>query len=449
MQIPAAVQLILRRLQAAGYAAYAVGGCVRDTLRGVPPHDWDICSSAQPGQLHEALSGLRLIDTGLAHGTVTVRVEGQSYEVTTFRRDGSYTDHRRPDQVQFVSELREDLARRDFTMNAMALDGAGQVIDCFGGQADLRAGIIRCVGDPAARFQEDALRILRALRFAAVMDFQLEPGTAAAAVAQKELLRYVSAERVYAELNKLLVGPGAARILSGYTEIFAVILPEILPSIGFDQRNPCHDQDVWNHTITAFSLSRPDRLVRWALLLHDLGKPQTFRLGEDGYGHFPEHPIAGERLARQILTRLKADRDTRERVCWLVYSHDIQPPTSPAGVLRWMQKTSLEDLRRLAEVRRCDGLAHTDHPKMRRVREATAAFSRLLQDPALETRACKVTQLAVNGRDLMALGVPQGKGLGEILNALLEAVMEGNCPNERQALLDYYRKMNREEPHDL
>ncbi len=440
MQIPAAVKQIISRLQAGGYQAYAVGGCVRDTLRGIAPHDWDICTSALPDQLHGALSDLHLIDTGLAHGTVTVRMDHQSYEVTTFRQDGSYTDHRRPDQVRFVSDLREDLARRDFTMNAMALDGNGRIIDYFGGQEDLRAGIIRCVGDPTTRFQEDALRILRALRFASVMDFQIEDGTSTAAKENKELLRYISAERIYAELNKLLVGPGAARVLSQYADILGIIIPEILPSIGFDQRNPCHYEDVWNHTITALSLSEPDRLVRWALLLHDLGKPQTFHLGADGYGHFPDHPVVSEELARQILVRLKSDRDTRERVCWLVYYHDAWPPTKRSGVLRWMQKVSLEDLRRLAEVRRCDGLAHTDHPKMKPVREATAAFSRLLRDPALENPTYKVTQLAVSGRDLMSLGVPPGEELGKILRILLDAVIDEKCPNERQALLNYYRK---------
>jgi tRNA nucleotidyltransferase (CCA-adding enzyme) len=445
MQLPAAVQLILHRLQDAGYQAYAVGGCVRDALRGELPHDWDICSSALPEEVHKALSDLHLIDTGVAHGTVTVRLEGQSYEVTTFRRDGSYSDHRRPDQVEFVPDLVSDLARRDFTINAMAVGNDGQVIDPFDGQADLKDKVLRCVGDPTQRFQEDALRILRALRFAATLDFTIEEHTAAAARAQKELLRYVSAERIYAELNKLLVGSGAARVLGEYVDIFTVLLPEIIPCIGFDQKNPCHYLDVWNHTLAALELSQPDRIVRWTLLLHDLGKPTAFTLGKDGIGHFRGHPKISAALAQDIFTRLKADKDSRERICWLVYHHDTPPPTNRSTLLRWMQEASLEDLKRLAEIRRCDGTAHADHPIMTIVRGNTQTFTQLLTDPTLESAAITPAQLAVNGRDLMELGVPQGEKLGQALHWLLDQVMDEQCPNEHDALLAHWAEHQKEE----
>jgi tRNA nucleotidyltransferase (CCA-adding enzyme) len=439
MEQPAAVKLIIHRLQEAGFQAYAVGGCVRDALRGVTPQDWDICSSALPEELHRVLGDLHLIDTGLAHGTVTVRLEGQSYEVTTFRRDGSYSDHRRPDGVEFVPDLAQDLARRDFTINAMALSEAGEVIDLYGGREDLAAGILRCVGDPDQRFREDALRILRALRFGAVLNFRLEENTAQAARDCKDLLRCVSSERIYSELNKLLVGPGAAEILREYWDIFGVILPEILPCVGFPQHNPCHSEDVWSHTLTALALSAPDRLVRWVLLLHDLGKPAAHILGKDGYDHFPGHPVQSRALAEQILLRLHADKDTRQRVCWLVYVHDAWPPTTRGGLLRWRQKASWEDLRRLAEIRRCDGLAHTDHPKMLMVRQTTRDFAQLLGDEDVKNAPFQVSQLEISGKDLLELGETPGPRLGEALNALLEAVMDGECENRRETLLDYYK----------
>ncbi|MCD8144721.1 MAG: HD domain-containing protein [Oscillospiraceae bacterium] len=363
MDLPPATQTILHRLHSAGHEAYAVGGCVRDALRGGTPHDWDICTSASPAEIHRCFPDLRTVDTGAAHGTVTVILEGAPYEVTTFRRDGHYADHRRPDEVQFVRSLEEDLARRDFTINAMAVGSDGVIRDFHGGQTDLAQGIIRCVGNPVARFQEDALRILRALRFAAVLDFTLEPATAQAACEQKALLQFVSAERIYAELNRLLVGPGAARVLRDYTEIIGVVLPEILPCVGFQQHNPCHYEDVWSHTLTAFAQSQPDRLVRWALLLHDLGKPETFTMDENGIGHFKEHPIHSRQLAEDIFQRLHADRDTRTRVCRLVLYHDAWPPGTPAGILRWQREFGLDDLRRLAEVRRCDGPPTPTTPK--------------------------------------------------------------------------------------
>ena len=440
MDLPPSVQSLLRRLNDAGHEAFAVGGCVRDTLLGRAPHDWDICTSAMPEEIHACFSDLRTVDTGIVHGTVTVLLNRTPYEITTFRREGTYTDHRRPDGVTFVRSLSEDLARRDFTINAMAAGPDGTVHDPYGGQADLDRGLIRCVGDPSARFQEDALRILRALRFAAQLDFTIDPDTVRAAREQKALLCFVSGERIYAELNRLLAGPGAARVLRTYPDLLAEVLPEIAPCIGFQQHNPCHNEDVWNHTCTALSYSRPDRLVRWTLLLHDLGKPETFRPDADGVGHFKGHPARSRALAEGIFQRLHADKDTRVRVCRLVYYHDAAPPTTQAGILRWMREFGPQDIRRLIEVRRCDGRAHTDHPKMIAVRASTERFAEEAERISASGLPCSVRDLNISGRDLMALGVPQGRALGEALNRLLEAVMSGRCENERGALLHYYEE---------
>lgn len=438
MVLPQTVQRILRRLQDMGFEAYAVGGCIRDALRGCTPHDWDICTAATPKDIHRCFSDVRTVDTGVAHGTVTVIWEGKPYEVTTFRHDGAYSDHRHPEEVRFVRNLPEDLARRDFTINAMAVGLDGKVHDPYGGQEDLARGVVRCVGDPSARFQEDALRILRALRFAAQLDFVIDPATAQAAREQKELLKYVSGERIYAEMNKLLVGPGAVRVLGEYVDIFGVILPEILPSVGFEQHNPCHYEDVWTHTLTAMSFSGPDRLIRWALLLHDLGKPATFTLDEKGTGHFKGHPIVSRQYAEDIFRRLHADRDTQERVCRLVYYHDATLPETQAGILRWIREFGEEDIRRLVEVRRCDGAAHTDHPKMAVVRASTQRFSEEVERLITSGLPRDVKDLKISGTDLMELGVPEGREMGRILNELLEAVMDGQCENTQEALKAYY-----------
>ncbi len=451
MILPPGVQAILSRFQAAGYQAYAVGGCVRDALRGVTPHDWDICTNALPEEMHTLFAGERMIDTGITHGTVTLIREGTPFELTTFRRDGAYTDHRRPEQVIFVAGLSEDLARRDFTINAMAVGLDGIVRDEYGGEADLARGILRCVGDPTERFREDALRILRALRFAATMDFTLEAATAQAALEQRELLTLVSGERIYAELNRLLVGRAAARVLTEYTPILQVLLPEITPSLGFDQHNPAHYQDVWTHILTTVSYSKPDRLLRWALLLHDLGKPRSFTLDEKGIGHFKKHPIYSRELAEGIFHRLHADRETRVRVCRLILYHDAWPPQTGMEILQWMKEFPLEDLHRLAELRRCDGDAHTDAPVMIPIRAATRRFTAELERISALHAAGElpltVRELAVNGHDLLALGV-EGRAVGEGLERLLAAVVEGQCPNQREALLAFHAQHS-EGNHDL
>lgn len=436
MDIPAPVRQILQRLWERGFQAYAVGGCVRDTLLGRPPGDWDICTSALPQETEACFSDLRVIETGLKHGTVTVLLAGVPYEITTFRRDGDYLDHRRPEQVAFVSSLEEDLRRRDFTINAMALGLNGEVIDLFGGREDLDRRVIRCVGDPEQRFREDALRILRGLRFASQLEFTLEPDTAAAMERCKDLLALVSGERIYAEMTKLLVGPGAASVLERYGTILAGAFPELLPAMGFLQRHPCHNRDVWGHTVEALGYSAPEPVIRWALLLHDLGKPDCFTLDEKGTGHFYGHPRRSEEITRDILGRLHPDKNTAEAICTLVLHHDDGAPVDRRAVRRWIGRYGPELLEQLLEVKRADALAHADLPRTRQRYGAVLAFRDLTKQVLAEEACFTVKDLAVSGKDLLAAGIQPGPAVGRLLSLLLEDVLEDRCDNRREALLE-------------
>ncbi len=316
----------MRGLQTQGYEAYPVGGCVRDSLLGMEPTDWDVCTSALPQETEAALPGWRFVETGIKHGTVTVLTDGGAVEVTTFRRDGAYADNRHPQAVEFVGGLREDLARRDFTINAMAFDSSGGVIDLYGGRQDLQAGLIRCVGNAQERFREDALRILRGLRFAARLDFAVENATAHAMKEQRDLLRNISAERVFKELMGILAGVAAGRILREFAEIFYVFLPELEPQQGFQQHSPHHIHDVWTHTTMAVDAITPEPVLRLTMLLHDVAKPEMFFTDEAGVGHFYGHAERGAEMADALLRRLRCDNDTRKRVTALIRYHDIQPP---------------------------------------------------------------------------------------------------------------------------
>ncbi len=444
MEIPENVTYLLRRLTARGYAAYAVGGCVRDTLLGRVPGDWDICTSALPEETEQCFSDLRIIETGLKHGTVTVLLEGTPFEITTFRRDGDYLDHRRPEQVAFVASLEEDLARRDFTINAMAVGLDGRVVDPFGGQEDLKDRRIRCVGDPEARFREDALRILRGLRFASQLEFTIAPETAAAMERGRDLLQYVSGERIYVELTKLLTGPGVVQVLETYGHVLSAVLPEIAPTMGFLQRHPCHNRDVWGHTVEALGYSQPDPVIRWALLLHDLGKPDCFTQDAQGVGHFYGHPKRSEALARDILTRLHADRASTETICTLVLRHDEGGPVNRKVVRRWIGRFGPELLLQLLEVKRCDCLAHADTPKSRARYEAVMEFAELTRQVLAEERCFTVRDLAISGREVLAAGAVPGPQVGQLLEALLEDVLEERCPNEPEALGRRLRQYLRE-----
>lgn len=448
MNIPQGPDEILNRLTAAGFQAYAVGGCVRDSLLGTVPGDWDICTSALPEETEACFSDLRVVETGLKHGTVTVIFQGVPYEITTFRSDGNYLDHRRPQQVNFVRTLKEDLLRRDFTINAMAVGLDGEIQDPFGGRQDLTDGIIRCVGDPDTRFTEDALRILRGLRFASRLGFSIAPETAAAMERNKNLLSYVSGERIYKELTGILIGTYAQSVLEQYGGVLAAVLPEIQPSMGFLQRNPFHNRDVWQHTLEALGKSRPDPIVRWALLLHDLGKPDCFTLDDRGIGHFYGHPQRSMELAEQILDRFHGDKKTRDTICLLVRDHDREAPATIKNARRWIARYGRDNVRLLLEVKRCDCLAHVDTPKTRARYNNLMEMTRLIRE-CLETERCfSVRDLPVKGGDVMALGVPAGPQVGRILEGLLDDVLDGACPPEREALLERLKQLinERKEP---
>lgn len=430
--IPQEVRHVLLTLERAGHEAYIVGGCVRDMLMENKPHDWDVTTSALP-QETMALFGHSAIPTGLRHGTVTVRSGELACEVTTFRTDGDYTDHRHPAAVAFTRSLREDLARRDLTVNAMAMDVRGMLHDPFGGQADIHRRVLRCVGSPGRRFSEDALRILRVLRFCATLGgFSVEENTRCALLSRREDLRYVAAERVREELTKLLCGQDARRVLLGSPQVLGVVLPEILPCVGFDQHNCHHCYDVWGHTAHAVAAAPPEPVLRWVMLLHDLGKPQCFTLDAQGVGHFYGHHRPGAEIAEAVCRRLRFDTAAARQICTLVRYHDRPISLTEQGVRRAMNRLGVETLRRLCAVKRADNLAqHPDYRgRQREIDEGEAIMNRLLAQDA----CFSLQQLAVNGRDMMALGL-RGPDIGQMLQMLLEAVMDGEADNDRAALL--------------
>ena len=443
IRLPHDAYRLLQTLRAAGHSAYVVGGCVRDSLLGRLPGDWDICTSARPDEMKALFCSQRLILTGEKHGTVAVILHGKPYEMTTYRLDGSYRDHRHPDNVQFVDDLAADLARRDFTINAMAYAPGEGLQDFFGGQADLSAGVIRAVGEADRRFQEDALRILRAIRFASVLGFELDPETDAAARRNAPLLQKISVERVFAELSKLLCGPGAGKILRAYPDILGVVLPELTPTVGFAQHNIHHCYDVYTHTAVAVDHVPPEVTLRLAAFFHDLGKPATFSMGEDGQGHFYGHPKVSAALAEQILLRLRAPKRLREEVVRLVEVHDWPLSSEPRLIRRRLQQLGEEGFFALLALQKGDAAACSLSDCTRedgRNALETAARAILAARPCLS-----VGDLAVNGRDVMALGYC-GPGVGAALRRLLERVIAEEIPNEKTALLQSLEEKDAKKP---
>ncbi|MGI6033754.1 MAG: CCA tRNA nucleotidyltransferase [Coriobacteriales bacterium] len=443
IEVPARALRVLEALEAKGHEAYVVGGCVRDAILGRVPNDWDVTTSARPEQTKAAAhaAGFKTADTGIKHGTVTVIVDHEPFEVTTYRSDGAYSDGRHPDEVRFLDSLEGDLARRDFTVNALAYNPSVGLVDEFDGVGDLNRRVLRAVGEPHRRFEEDALRILRGIRFSAQLEFALEKGTAQAIHDDRMLLEKISAERIASEIEKLACAPGCVDVMLGFSDVLTVCIPEIEPSIGFDQRNPHHCYTVWEHCVRACSYAAPDDLVmRLAALFHDIGKPACYFMGEDGIGHFYGHREVSADLFAQAARRLKLPRKLSERVELLVRYHDANLPTTAKGMRHWAVKFSPEVVRQIFELHRCDikalapgevagGLANVD--------AAEAFFEKSIE----QVSVFSLRDLAVNGRDLIELGCAQGPKVGEILSQLLNAVVDGQIPNDRQALLQRAKQL--------
>ena len=442
MTLPPAVADLISRLQSAGFSAYAVGGCVRDSLLGLTPHDWDLCTSALPEQMLEIFRNEHVVTTGLKHGTLAVVRDHVPYEITTFRVDGAYTDHRHPDSVSFVDDVAGDLSRRDFTVNAMAWSPDSGLVDLFGGREDLDRRVIRCVGEPRLRFAEDALRVLRALRFASVYDFSIDPATSSAAREMADGLRAVAGERIREELLKMLCGPGAGRILREYPDILSVVIPEIAPMVGYDQQNHHHSYDLWEHTVRALEGVPPDPVLRLTMLLHDTGKPEVRTTDAHGEGHYFGHQAASGVIAARVAESLRLDNAMRDRVVNLVINHDIPLRTGDGAIntdrsflLRRLNRFGEEDLRALFLIHRADRIATGYTTRERediRLRERMAALDALLAEKPCFT----LKDLAVRGTDLIPLGL-RGPQIGEALQALLEAVMDGKAENTKESLLNY------------
>ncbi len=452
IQISKEAHHILRKLNENGFEAWVVGGCVRDSLIGRQIHDWDITTSAIPTQIINIFEGDwevdNIVPTGLQHGTVTLIIDGTGYEVTTYRIDGTYSDGRHPDSVIFVSDLRKDLSRRDFTINAMAYHPQRGLADPFGGWKDLGNKIIRCVGDPADRFIEDPLRILRAWRFSLQLGFDLNEETKNDAYALRYKIKNISAERIQAEFVKAIMADKKA-----FAEKSSPFLISFIPewaALDMDQNNRFHIYTVMKHTMKAFEFlpEDADKITRLAMLFHDIGKPDCYVEDEEGYGHFYGHPAVSAEKTNEIMTRLRFDNETREAVVELVLHHDATLIPDKKHVRRWLNKVGEKQLRRLVEIKISDCKAHNTAIPLVINRIGELKYFKALIDVVLAEESCfTLKDLAVNGKDLIVIGFTPGKELGNCLKFLLDSVMNECLENKKDVLLQaaeaWLREMNR------
>lgn len=435
--LPSAVEIAINSLNSAGYEAYIVGGCVRDFLLQKTPSDYDIATSATPLETEKVFEGERIIETGLKHGTVTLIKNGMPLEITTYRIDGKYHDNRRPEDVTFTKSLEEDLARRDFTVNAMAYSKKTGVVDIFGGRSDLKNKIIRCVGNADRRFKEDALRIMRALRFASVLGFEIEKDTKKSIFDNRFLLKNISAERISAELSKLLCGENVKDVILEFSEVLEIVLPEIRGMKGFEQKNPHHIYDVLTHTAVATQNAPKETALRLAIFFHDCGKPDTFKLDEKGVGHFHGHPIKSCEKARRAMGRLKFDNATTDLVLTLVKYHDTAIEPTEKGVKKALNKYSPQVFFKLLDIKRADNSAK--NPKCNNKSEIDL-LEKLAKDILSNGECFSLKDLAVKGKDIINLGVPVGKEIGNCLDFLLRAVINNEVQNQKENLINFLKE---------
>lgn len=431
MVLPKQIAACVRDLEAAGFAAWVVGGCVRDSLMGIEPHDFDLCTAALPEQTSAVFSHIPQDLTGAKHGTVKLLLPEEEIEITTFRREGGYRDNRHPDWVEFVQDIREDLARRDFTVNAIAWSPTRDYADPFGGVEDIRAGVLRCVGEPETRFREDALRILRGMRFAARFGLRVEEKTMAAMISLAPLTDSLARERVYEELSGFLLKATVEDFLR-FAPILSQIIPELAPTVGFQQHSPHHAYDVFTHTAYVTGAVAPELSLRWAALLHDIGKVPCFTQDENGRGHFKGHAQVSARMAEAVLRRLRAPAGMREEVVWLIDHHMTVLQPEEAALRRCLSRYGREKLERMFCLQEADmrGKGTSEHENSSRY----PCLRALLEQLDAQEGRLTLKSLAVNGNDLMELGL-NGRQIGACLNRLLEQVLSGTLPNEKAALL--------------
>lgn len=443
MELPFQIAEILERLERSGYDAFVVGGCVRDALMGNQPHDYDITTSALPKETERVFSGCRVIETGIKHGTVTVLYKGQSIEVTTFRVDGEYADGRHPSSVTFSRSIEDDLSRRDFTMNGIAYNPKAGLVDPFGGENDINSRTIRCIGDPELRFSEDALRILRALRFSSVLGFTIEERTSETITSHRRDLHKVSAERIFSELKRLLCGKDIKRVMLEYPKVFAEILPPLAEQIGYDQGSRYHDSTLYEHTARAVGAVPAEPALRLAMLFHDMGKPRCRTVSEDGECHYYGHAGISAELADELLRMLKCDNALRERVCAVVKYHDTPADPSRRIVRRRLSQYGAELFRDIMYAQIADGTAQSELGRTR-VENARKCLG-IAEEIIAEQPCLTLKELAVSGKDLRGI-VPPSPLMGEILSELLGEVIEEKLPNEKNALLERAKELfNRKE----
>lgn len=438
-RLPIYVSKALECLEHAGHEAYVVGGCVRDTLLGVVPTDFDITTSATPDEIKAVFASERTIDFGIKHGTVGIVFAEGTVEITTFRLDGEYRDARHPSCVSFTTSLEEDLMRRDFTINAMAYSPKRGLVDPFGGQADLRRRLIRCVGNPQKRFSEDALRIMRALRFSSALGFEIEEETKTAAIEMRGGLKSIANERISAEFLKTLCGKNVRPVIMEMIDVIGTFIPDALCMKGFSQRNPHHIYDVLEHTAVALENIEPNPEYRLAVFLHDIGKPKTFSLDSNGVGHFKGHAKESHKIATEVLARLRLERSLVTRVLLLVEWHDLWIEPQKKCVKRVLTRLTPDGLKALLAVKRADNLAQ--HPDYHNRLSVYDQIEKIAEEIIEEDACFMLKDLAINGDDLLSLGFSPGRRIGEALTLLLDGVIEERFANEREVLLEEAKKL--------